>query len=342
MDPKAIAELQYFTYGDVLDQSWRLLTQQRDRLRSLSDLDHVPPRFPTHIQIQTIAGCNASCAMCPMSRRDVRKHQKGRMRQELFEKIVKEAAAHEDCAAISPYLQNEPLLDENLADRVRDIKTLSDGRLSARIVTNGFLLDERRTDGLLDAGIDVISISLNAHRADTYRATMGGLELETTLENIERLLARKLPNVLVVLTFMVTSLNEKEIEEAVAYWSARGVMCGAYGVGTMGGEVANFSDLQRDEPARDWDCFVPLEAVSILSSGDVLLCCSDWSRATTFDNVANTSVYDIWHSAPAAELRRDAIAGRFEHPVCKKCLGQTKNPSNLIFEGGPARRHDAA
>jgi MoaA/NifB/PqqE/SkfB family radical SAM enzyme len=338
LDPHILAQLRGVTYGDLVRASWDRLTDVRGGFQAADLTGEVPPRFPVHVQVQTIAGCNASCPMCPMSDRAVRRRQKGRMTRALFAKIVREAAEHEECAVISPYLQNEPLLDPDLADHVRSIKQLSAGRLSARIVTNGYLLDASKLDELIAAGIDVISLSLNAHSPETYRKVMGGLDFDVTVSNLERLLAARNSGIMVIVTFMITSDNEHEIEEAVRYWSGRGVLCGAFGIGTMTGNVPRFDAVKpKTFQQRPLECFVPLEATTILANGDLLLCCSDWAHASVYGNVKRQSIRDVWHSPDLSAIRRDAIGERFNHSICKRCLGQTKSPFNLIFEGSRRR-----
>ena len=228
----------------------------------------------------------------------MRKVQKGAMEPALFRKIVREAASYDDCKIVSPYLQNEPLLDKHLESRIREIKDFSDGRLSARIVTNGYLLNAYRFESLVEAGLDVISISINAHNSATYETVMGGLEFETTLKNLEHIANNRPSQVMVIVTFMVTSDNEHEVEEGIRYWSSKGLLCGAFGIGTMTGNVDNFEELKpAGAPVWEKECFVPMEATAIRSDGRLLLCCSDWASASTFGSIAEQSIFEIWNSA---------------------------------------------
>jgi hypothetical protein len=168
---------------------------------------------------------------------------------------------------------------------------------------------------------------------------MPGLAFETVRANIEAFLDRDLSRTLLTLTFMVTAQNEHEIPEAINYWSGRGVLCGAYGLGTMGGTVEGFERLRAaGTKAHSKECFVPLEATAILASGDMLLCCTDWARSAVYGNVAEQEIRSIWHSPKLSAARRKAIFGCFEEAVCRKCLGQTKTLENLMYAGGPRDR----
>jgi MoaA/NifB/PqqE/SkfB family radical SAM enzyme len=100
--------------------------------RKYARAEHLPIRA---IQIETLGYCNYKCSFCPTNQIDM---AKGRMTDELFEKIVGEL--HDFDGEIRLYLRNEPLLDKRLLRFVQMVK----GRTKASILiqTNGSLLTE--------------------------------------------------------------------------------------------------------------------------------------------------------------------------------------------------------
>ena len=322
------------SYGELLDRSIAALRAARDAHLAAMTVSHVPPDFPSHVQIQTIGGCNAACVMCSMSIPEIRRLQRGTMSNELFERLATECAAHDECEELALYLQNEPLLDRELASRIRFAKDVSDGRLMTRIVTNGSLLTGACSRDLISAGLDRIAISVNANSSAVYEAVMGGLSYERTIRNIESLLAIAPSSLFVSLTFMVTSINEHEIADAIEYWSKRGVLCGAFGINTQGGTLQTYGAVRGASPAPSVrECYLPIESMVILCNGDVLLCCTDWSRKSVVGSVANASLAEAWHTPELAALRRDALRERFSHEICSTCIGQTRMRQNLLFDG---------
>lgn len=307
---------------------------ERDRTTYRSNLeDSVGPAFPHHVQLQTIGGCNAACTMCAMSIGEIRRHQRSYMVDDLFAKIVAECAQRPECRDLSLYLQNEPLLDSQLAVRTRLIKDLSDGRLNVRITTNGYLLNPETTRSLLSSGMDQISVSLNAFSKETYDTTMRGLQYETTVANIEHLLEITGGSHPLILTFVVTDQNRSEIAEAVEYWEARGVLCAAYLANTMGGAMMQFLRLE-DRSDHKRECYLPLQSMPILCSGRALLCCTDWRRQSEEESVVDRTLHEVWNSPSRLEFRRNAITGKFPHRICADCPGQTRLPENLFASGG--------
>jgi pyruvate-formate lyase-activating enzyme len=326
---------QMYTYRDLLRYSIQLAKDQRTQLQKM-DLSHlVPPIFPSHVQIQTVGGCNAACSMCPMNEEEIHRMQHGYMEHDLFIKLIDECVQYRDCEDISLYVQNEPLLDPNLAGRVKIVKERSAGRLNARIVTNGNILTPKRLDELLEAGIDEITVSLNAYTKSVYEQVMG-LDFETTMKNVELLLKKAPPDLLVTMTFVVLSENEHEIEEAINYWSGRGVMCGAFGINTGSGRISAYHRTKsKSVPGWKKECYLPLVSTAILANGDMMLCSTDWERKSICGNVNNNSIYELWHAMPLMEIRRKAILEQFDHKFCSECLGQSRVEENLMYEGGP-------
>ena len=329
---------QIYTYRDLLRYSIQLAKDQRTELQKTGLSNFVPPTFPSHVQIQTVGGCNASCSMCPMQDEKIHRLQRGHMKPDLFIKVIDECVQYKDCEDISLYVQNEPLLDPKLAERVQIVKERSAGRLNVRIVTNGNILTPKRLDELLEAGIDEITVSLNAYTKSTYEKVMG-LDFETTMSNVESLLEKAPPGLLVTITFVVLSENEHEIEEAIDYWSGRGVMCGAFGINTGSGRVTAYHRTRSTSvPGWKKECYLPLVSTVILTNGDMMLCSTDWERKSVCGNINTNSIYERWHSMPLVEIRGKAIFEQFDHKFCHECLGQSRVEANLMYEGGPGGR----
>ena len=77
----------------------------------------------------------------------------------------------------------------------------------------------------------------------------------------------------------------------------------------------------------------------ILASGDVILCSQDWSKEEIQGNVFETSMYEVWNSKRAHDIK-NKILGNIETPddyICKKCklavLSNEEGKKYLNFKG---------
>ena len=145
-----------------------------------------PYHFPYLFQIQTINQCNGQCIMCPNKKRENKKIVS--MSDELFKKIIDEIAKESKTSSILPYLQNEPLLDEKIFEKIKYIKKISDGKAFAALITNGVLFDDHRIEELLNSGIDFVYFSIDAFSEETYKKIRPGLDFNKLQENINKIL----------------------------------------------------------------------------------------------------------------------------------------------------------
>ena len=77
--------------------------------------------FPKYLSIQTTSSCNASCIFCPYD--DIKDlFPKKIMDIGLFRKIIDECSRQRDVKVIILYMNNEPLTDPYLIERINYAK----------------------------------------------------------------------------------------------------------------------------------------------------------------------------------------------------------------------------
>lgn len=281
------------------------------------------PEFPRTVQIQTQTGCNAACVFCPYSS-TVDSQPKGKMSQELFERIIDEIAEH-GVRRISPYLMNEPFLDPKIIDRLVYIKEkIPDARIV--LTTNGSKLTPDKVDRLIEAdALHALYISFQGVEKDGYEATMGGsLVFEKTMENVETLIekwraagGRKLFKIVV----SMVATNRIDTEKAVAFWKARGVESKWTPLENRGGNVEIKTLAPGAEPMRRFaNCTRLFKQAYIMFDGDMVLCCTDYTRRAVIGNIVDSSIYEVWNGWKANGYRHLYSEGYMDRiPLCKDC-----------------------
>ena len=124
------------------------------------------PFFPEDIQIQTITGCNASCAFCPHGKTK-NAMPVGEMEDELYCKIIDECLK-KPVKRISPYLMNEPLCDSELGWKIKYIAERKNAQPSIKLNTNASLLKGKLLDDILESGLDRLNISFHGITKEVY------------------------------------------------------------------------------------------------------------------------------------------------------------------------------
>lgn len=282
------------------------------------------PAFPRTVQIQTQTGCNGACVFCPYPL-TVDGQPKGAMSPELFEAIVDEIAAH-GVRRVSPYLMNEPFLDPRILERLAYLKKkIPGGKLV--VTTNGSRLTPDKVEGLLEGrALHALYISFQGVEKEGYEATMrGSLVFEKTMENVLYLIDRwKAAGGRDLFKIVVTMVktNLIDAEKAVAFWREKGVESKWTPLENRGGNVAVAASLAPgDRPLRRFaDCTRLFKQAYILFNGDMVLCCTDYTRKVVLGNVAQSSIEAVWNSPKARSIRRLYAEGYMDRiPLCRDC-----------------------
>ncbi|WP_017348386.1 radical SAM/SPASM domain-containing protein [Pantoea sp. A4] len=66
-------------------------------------------------------------------------------------------------------------------------------------------------------------------------------------------------------------------------------------------------------------CFYISDEISVTHLGNVL-CTNDFHETTSFGNVKEKSIIEIWRSKEFRKMRKDVMKGKFELEMCKSCI----------------------
>ncbi len=293
---------------------------------------------PIVIDIEVTNRCNADCHFCP---RDQTPHE-GLMSPEVFDQALWRAEEYRAVAAelldadtdVSLCGLGEPLINKNTPSWVRAVKQAGFG---CTLSSNGALLDERRGQAVLDAGLDRIMINVG-DIGEAYEEVYK-LPWERTHDNVVRFveLAGDACEVHVVL---VDYKGEAAHVEAMkAFWRARGVTHFVeFGIMNRGGSL--FVDHMQFETLPQYDearrllagrdgpaiCGAPFAYLFVGYDGNYYLCCSDWRK-----EVPLGSVFDVSF--------RDVIRPKLEHVAARSTVCRTCNldPLNVLTDELRAR-----
>jgi radical SAM protein with 4Fe4S-binding SPASM domain len=280
------------------------------------------PQFPKTVQIQTITGCNAACIFCPYSE-TVHSQPKGRMSQFLFEKIVDEVSRH-PVRRISPYLMNEPLLDPSLFERIALIKNKC---RKTRIVltSNGSLLTpEIRKKLFKSKSLHALYISFQGIEKEGYEETMRGrLVFEETKALVDDLITEwkgfsRKDRFKIIITMVAT--NKIDVRKAAAYWKSKGVLSKWTALENRGGNSSRANKLSKTLMKSHSNCSRLFKQAYIMFNGDMVLCCTDYTRKVVLGNIANSSIEAVWNGRKARAIRALYSSGQIDRiPLCRDC-----------------------
>jgi MoaA/NifB/PqqE/SkfB family radical SAM enzyme len=286
-------------------------------VRRIRRLHQSPPQT---LLIESTNSCNAMCSMCAFP---FMKRQKGYMSQEVFEKIV-EDASRSGIELINLQSMGEPLLDRKFFERVRLIKQHG---LKVMFHTNGSLLDKEKAGLTLEAGVDMVSISIDAFTKETYERIRRGLSLEEVVKNVTNLMEmkkrqkRQLP--IVKLNYALLDENAHEVSAFYNFWHKKVDHVNVNLAMDWAGQLDVKSHLSlhiTNHPPFLNPCEVLWEEMVVLWDGRVSLCCLDYEGSVIMGDLKNQSIIEVWLGKKLQRYRNEMLeAGRSSLPLCNTC-----------------------
>jgi len=168
--------------------------------------------FPPMVILDVCNVCNLECIHCPhvaLKKEDT--YQATFLKWEWFEKIAREVGEHP--GTLLRYASDgESLLHPRFLEMVAHAHQV--GVRPQNLTTNGLSLDADKSKSLLKGGIDVIDISLDAFRKDTYERVRKKSNFHRVMANVHKLLELR-DRIRPETKIMVSIVNQPEAAEEV-------------------------------------------------------------------------------------------------------------------------------
>jgi len=149
---------------------------------------HRPVTHLAKIYIEPTVACNLDCITCFRNAWD---QPIGRMTEETFEHIMDGLKQMDPIPNVYFGGIGEPLFHQKTIEWIRRIKRELD--VKVELITNGTTLTERKTRELIDAGLDILWVSLDGATPEGFADVRLGAELPVILENLRRLFKMRGP-----------------------------------------------------------------------------------------------------------------------------------------------------
>jgi radical SAM protein with 4Fe4S-binding SPASM domain len=272
--------------------------------------------YPLHIDFELNDNCNQRCIMCPRNEQmhpntaypiNTNKY----LPLEIFKRVIDESSMY-GMKSINLGAFAEPFINPNFKSMILHAK--SSGILDIRVITNGLLLDEY-IEFLLDTEVTNLFISVDAANESTYEK-IRGKGFNRVIENIMKLVnARNSRNSIfpiIRVSFVALSVNNNELDDFIKKWQGLVDF-----IDVQPGEDLSHSISSKLSSEKRFDCIAPWQRISVLSSGDILPCCSFYGRYLPIGNIDVCTIKQAWDSEIMRSLRDRLLSD--QESVCDTC-----------------------
>ncbi len=282
--------------------------------------------FPSQLMVDITEVCNLGCIHCthPVFKTS-KVYAKSMLDPKLNQKAVDEIEKHgKNLTKYIRYTSNgEPLVHPKSYEMIQ--YAVDNSGTKVTLTTNGTLLNEKKMTRLLDTGLHMIDISLDAFEENTYEKVRVGGDLKITKKNVLKIIdLKKKTNskTKIIVSFVEQKQNSNEIENFKKFWRENGadeVLIRKLHTNS-GDKVDHLKiDTKKDAIQKRKPCLYPWERIVLTAKGFLSFCPTDWYGKSVINDYRKTTIKDLWNCDFYKDLRSQHLSNNFTNKFCLQC-----------------------
>ena len=321
----------------------------------------LPLQIPFSVQIDICSACNMKCNFCFHSDTETIKKSGikfGAMSLELFERIIDDMRLcwrEQKIKKLRLFKVGEPLMNPDVARMVAYAKNAGVAEC-IEITTNGTLLNEKLSLELIDAGLDILNISVNGINEQQYRnACQYEMDFQDFYRKIEFFYNHK-RDCKIFIKYSDIGYTEAEkrkfyqiFEDVSDEIFVETISSTLWQDTNISGKINNTHKGTYGQELKQKEvCPFLFTTMVINNLGIAHLCCVDWKTEYILGDLKTEKIADIWNGETLRRYQmlhlkkmKDVV------PLCRQCESLSANTTDdiddyaeVILErlerGGPA------
>jgi len=299
-----------------------------------------PSLFPSMVVVSVNNVCNYKCIHCyyPEYSKNP-EYEKRYLSSEIFMKIAREISMFSE-STLRLIAWGEPLLHPEIETFINIMRSEAP-RNKVTLITNGSLLTADRAMAIMEGGLDLIEISTDAFREESY-AQKRCSNIHNAFDKLEKNITTMVAlrdkhefNTKIVLSYILwpDGESQKELESFCNKWRHIVDDIAIRPLHTFMESI----EVPADGITNDFDdrppCYSLWGRCHINPWGEISVCYNDWDRKNVLANYEseNVSIAAVWQSIAIKELRDGQVRGRFSG-CCTNCKDFNPNAWDNPYE----------
>lgn len=283
--------------------------------------------FPSQVIVDITERCNLACIHCPHEEFVKTKFYAGQnLLVELNAKIVDEvrACGQKSTQYIRYSSEGEPLLHPHACEMIE--YAAKNSGVFVTLTTNGTILNAKATQSLVESGVHMVDISIDAFKHETYSKIRKNGDFAVTTANVLRLLEiakTAASRTKVIVSFIEQPENTLEVEDFKSFWTDQGAdYVVVRKLHSAAGTIDSIAEEMRIRQSSNQrrPCLYPWERIILNPRGFLTFCPADWEHKSSIADFREVSISEIWQSPFYKKLRQAHLENNFEDcTACRNC-----------------------
>ncbi len=217
----------------------------------------------------------------------------------------------------------EPLLHPRVLDMIHLAKVRT--RCIVNLTTNGTLLSNSAVERLVDSGIDLVDVSVDALTKPVYEVVRRGGSFERLMRGVFTLLdamRKKHSATKIMVSFIEQDENAQETEWFRNFWEPIVDYVMVRTLHSASGQAKQEESRARNEAAtlQRYACPHLWKRLTVDFLGRIKFCAHDWGNGSVLGSIEDASLASVWRGAELERLRSDHLTGNHQAAViCTDC-----------------------
>jgi radical SAM protein with 4Fe4S-binding SPASM domain len=290
--------------------------------------EKLPLKTPYAVDVFGVHACNFRCEFCGHGalNNEYTAKSKSLLDLSVYKKCVSEMINFPDKIKVIHFMgYGEPLLHKDIIEMI-DITVRANVADSVDIITNGSLLTQNISDQLIRTGVNWIRISVNGLSSDEYKQNCKAtIDYDKFVQNIQYLHANRQHTKIYIkiLDYMVDTEERKRtfyetfrpISDTISIENVVNSFEGTIEINSD----KNIETIRGTTVCKSMICPFAFYMFRITPEGDVKPCCEP-RFMSSFGNIKNQSIIDIWNGQKFNEFRVEMLDGVMSvDDICPRC-----------------------
>jgi radical SAM protein with 4Fe4S-binding SPASM domain len=275
--------------------------------------------YPLLVDLETVSRCNLKCPMCPTVTQEfvdkrVTPFKKGQINIKLAKKIIDEVAGKIYSLRLSWI--GEPTLHSGLIEIAKYAKKKNIKEIS--FLTNGFKLKMDYFKKLVDAGVDLITVSIDG-MGSVYNEIRKPLKFDETLQKLTDIANFKKKNNLDKPLIKIQGVWPAVKESPENFYNTFKPLVDLIAFNPLIDYLHNDKNIVYED---DFACPQHYQRIVIGSNGKAAMCSSDDFMDIDIGDANKDTIHKIWHGKLFSDVRNlhEKKDGFKTIKPCKSCF----------------------